>query len=393
MLTSKLAVAPEGSRDIHPACARGNPEDLKDRPLLILKYSRTGSTWLAWTGNTMELASGKSMAWVHEAQGCGGDTGAEEMTTWFEEFYGRETEGKMVNAANFNRINDGPNALSSKCLETVKWKMNKWKDTAENLEDIGVLVATLNPHESHVDTPPLTDEQWGRIFAAAPNLAVGVLVRTNAVKRAISAIASDFQRKICGSMKLKGTENCIGRLPSQIDVEPRAFMGKVWESEMKRSVVSDKAAELSARFGDGRVFCLSYEAMERDLAGEMRDLGTFLGSPIDEASLEKLTENTSSVSHKRGSDDLSEYISNYDEIYNLIADADSPWDNECLIEQLTTDTPENHALCGVYKADSNCTQGYSKCSLHVKDNSMEGFVDEMEHLVEEVRAEKKEPPE
>ena len=47
--------APEGSKDIHPACARGNPDGLKERPLLILKYSRTGSTWLGhcWQANDL----------------------------------------------------------------------------------------------------------------------------------------------------------------------------------------------------------------------------------------------------------------------------------------------------------------------------------------------------
>ena len=369
--TSSEPTAPEVSKDIHPACARGNPDDLKERPLLILKYSRTGSTWLAWTGNTMELANGKPMTWVHEAQGCGGKIGAEEMTTWFEEFYGRETNGKIVNAANSQKFN-------SKCLETAK---------VENVDDIGVLVATLNPHESHNETALLSEEQWGRIFAAAPNLAVGVLVRTNVVKRAISAIASEYQRKICGSKKLTGSESCIAMLPSQIDVEPRAFMGKIWESEMKRSIVSEKAAELSARYGDGRVFCLSYEAMEMDLAGEMRDLGTFLGSAIDEGSLEKLKENSSSATMKRGSDDLSTYISNYDEIYDLIADADSPWDNACLLEQLTTETPKNHALCGVYDIDSKCTEGYTHC----KDASGEEVADVIEDLVEEVEAEEEKP--
>ena len=145
------ANVPEGSKVIPPSCARGNPQDLMERPLLILKYSRTGSTWLAWTGQTMELASGKEMNWVHEAQGCGGRVDAEELTTWFEEYYGRETDGKVVTQDNFNKNNDGPHALPSKCLETVK---------AENVDDIGVLVATLNPHASHNETPPLSDNQW-----------------------------------------------------------------------------------------------------------------------------------------------------------------------------------------------------------------------------------------
>ena len=367
---------PEGSKDIHPACARGNPDGLKERPLLILKYSRTGSTWLAWTGNTMELASGKPMTWVHEAQGCGGKVGAEAMTTWFEEFYGRETNGKMVNKANLHT--HGSLGMDKKCLETVK---------ADNVDDIGVLVATLNPHESHNETAPLSEEQWGRIFAAAPDLAVGVLVRTNAVKRAISAIASANQRKICGTKKLTGSENCIAMLPTQIELEPRAFMGKIWESEMKRIIVAEKAAELSAKYGDGRIFCLSYEAMEMDLAGEMRDMGTFLGSAIDEESLEKLKENSSSATMKRGSDDLSTYISNYDEIYDLIADADSPWDNACLLEQLTTDTPKNHALCGVYDTKSKCTEGYNSC----KNAKGEEVAEVIEDLVEEVEAEENNP--
>mmetsp|Transcript_16167 Transcript_16167/g.46431 ORF Transcript_16167/g.46431 Transcript_16167/m.46431 type:complete len:441 (-) Transcript_16167:41-1363(-) len=374
--TAPAASAPEDTNAIHPSCARGNPQDLKERPLLVLKYSRTGSTWLAWTGNTMDLASGKAMTWVHEAQGCGGQIDAEEMTTWFEEYYGKETDGKVVTAANFNKNNDGPHALPSKCLETVK---------AENLDDIGVLVATLNPHASHHGTPSLSDKQWERIFAAAPDLAVGVLVRTNAVKRATSAIASEFQRKICGSMKLEGSENCIGMLPSQIDVEPRSFLGKIWESEMKRSIVSEKAAQLSAKYGDGRVFCLSYEAMEMDLAGEMRDLGVFLGSPVDEESLEKLKENASSATYKRGSDDLSEYISNYDEIYDLIMDSNSPWDNKCLIEQLTTDEPKNHAFCGVYDTNSKCTEGYDHCRGANNGEEVAEVIEDL--VVEEVEAE------
>ena len=80
-----------------------------------------------------------------------------------------------------------------------------------------------------------------------------------------------------------------------------------------------------------------------DIVGEMRDLGEFLGSPIDEESLQKLSEE--SVSYKRGSDDLSEYIENYDEVYESLSK------NPCLLEQLEEDEPKNFPLCGVYTGD------------------------------------------
>ena len=75
----------------------------------------------------------------------------------------------------------------------------------------------------------------------------------------------------------------------------------------------------------------------------MRDLGEFLGSPIDEESLQKLSEE--SVSYKRGSDDLSEYIENYNEVYESLSK------NPCLLEQLEEDEPKNFPLCGVYTGD------------------------------------------
>ena len=80
-----------------------------------------------------------------------------------------------------------------------------------------------------------------------------------------------------------------------------------------------------------------------DIVGEMRDLGEFLGSSIDEESLQKLSEE--SVSYKRGSDDLSEYIVNYDEVYESLSK------NPCILEQLEEDEPKNFPLCGVYTGD------------------------------------------
>ena len=326
--------------EVHAQCGRGNPEDLKNRPLLILKYARTGSTWLAWTGNTLRLDSGKPMVWTHEAQGCG-KLSSEDLTTWLEEYFSRETDGRAVTRNNLHKNNHGPHGLSSKCLATA----------GEDPDKLGVLVATLNPHESHDETPPLSDEQWERIFTAAPDLAIGVLVRTNAVKRAVSAIAADYQRKVCGHMKLTGKEDCISKLPNQIELEERDFMGKIWESEMKRSVVTDIAGDLATKYGDGRIFCLSYEAMEMNLVQEMKDLGEFIGSPISEASLDKLRE--SAVTYKRGSDDLTEYLANYDEVHGWLSD------NQCLLDQLEQDEPRNHPLCNLY--DGECKEGYNSC--------------------------------
>ena len=80
-----------------------------------------------------------------------------------------------------------------------------------------------------------------------------------------------------------------------------------------------------------------------DIVGEMRDLGEFLGSSIEEESLQKLSEE--SVSYKRGSDDLSSYIENYDEVYESLSK------NPCILEQLEEDEPKNFPLCGVYTGD------------------------------------------
>ena len=58
-----------GTVPVHPQCARGNPDGIVDRPLLLYKYSRTGSTWLAWSGKTLR-ATKRPMIWTHEAQKC-----------------------------------------------------------------------------------------------------------------------------------------------------------------------------------------------------------------------------------------------------------------------------------------------------------------------------------
>ena len=76
----------------------------------------------------------------------------------------------------------------------------------------------------------------------------------------------------------------------------------------------------------------------------MRDLGEFLGSSIDEESLQKLSEET--VSYKRGSDDLREYLENYEEIRDFLSEK-SP----CLLEQLEASEPQIFPTCGLWDGD------------------------------------------
>ena len=310
----------------HPQCARGNPDGLVDRPLLLYKYSRTGSTWLAWSGKTLRSKT-RPMRWTHEAHGkcLAKDSTAktDDLSTWFAEYFGRETDGSFISL-------DNKHGMEPECLVTAGKKDKR----------MGSLIATFNPHESHAETPDFSPEQWKKIFDAAPNLTLGVLVRTNSVKRAISALASHVQLEICGIKKLTGKEDCIKDLPKKITVDINALWSKIRESEQKRTVVTEAAAKISQTYGDGTMFCLSYESMQRDMTGEMRDLGLYLGSPIDEASLLKLEEE--SVSYKRGSDSLEEYLENYDEVRESLAS------NPCLLEQLEESEPKDFPLCGAW---------------------------------------------
>jgi len=315
---------------LHNQCALGNPSGLSDRPLLLLKYSRTGSTWLAWTGKTLRM-SGKPMTWVHEAQKCSESYSADELSTWFAEYYSRTTNGTMNGKEARHK-----HIIDHTCLPTVG------RDPSA---DLGVLVATLNPHGSHEETPEFTDEQWSDIFdSAVPDLAVGMLVRTNAVKRAISSIAASYQRKICHSKKLHGDEKCIKRLPKTLTLDPAELMNAIRDSERSRAIVTESAAKLASQHGDGRIFCLTYEGMQLDLVGKMKDLGDYLGATIDPESIAKLEEE--SVSYKRGSDDLRQYIDNYEEIRAMFEK-----ENTCLLDQLEATEPKIFPLCDVYTGD------------------------------------------
>ena len=79
-------------------------------------------------------------------------------------------------------------------------------------------------------------------------------------------------------------------------------------------------AELSSKFGDGKLYCISYESMQRDIAGQMDLRGQCLGDDIDAESLEILRKNAGKTSCKRGGDDLHEYLANYDEVRESLAE-------------------------------------------------------------------------
>ena len=61
---------------------------------------------------------------------------------------------------------------------------------------------------------------------------------------------------------------------------------------MKRTHLPAMVARLSTHFGDGKMVCMSYESMQRDIAGELEVLGRYyLGDGIDPESLETLRHN------------------------------------------------------------------------------------------------------
>ena len=341
------AAAVGANNALHEQCIQLDPDNMTseqpNRPMLIFKYARTGSTWLAWTGSKLRLQSGLAMTWIHETQKCMLDNETNEeasadLATWLSEYFSKvPQEEALVNTRANLKNGSGPKHVNHQCLVTA----------GKDADAMGSNIATLNPHASHEATPDVSDEQWAEIFDANPNLAMGVLVRTNSVKRAISGIASEVQREMCGSKKLHGDEDCIDKLPKTLRLDPQLLLDSIVESERKQIIVTEEAARLSRLFGDGKIFCLSYEAMQLNLAGEMKDLGEFLGAPIADASIEELWNeqhgSSASVSYKRGSDDLREYLENYEEIRDFLS-AKSP----CLLEQLEASEARIFPTCGIW---------------------------------------------
>lgn len=243
-----------------------------------------------------------------------------------QEYFGRHQNGTYIRMENYHDPNPKrnpdrlPSFMKFRCLQTVNPDVR---------DEGGPLIATLQPHETRVKSPPLSDDHWRQIFEAVPNLAVGVLVRTNSVKRAISLIASEAQREQCGTKKLDGSENCIKDLPKKIQLDIAQLRKSIGDSELKRVIIPNFAARLSSKYGDGKMFCLTYEGLERNIAGEMKAMGKFIGAEVDEASL-KMIRKESSRSYKRGSNNLAEYIANYDEVRESLSS------NKCLLGQLET---------------------------------------------------------
>mmetsp|Transcript_19840 Transcript_19840/g.44214 ORF Transcript_19840/g.44214 Transcript_19840/m.44214 type:complete len:395 (-) Transcript_19840:265-1449(-) len=312
---------------LHPQCYRENPTDYKNRPVLLFKYSRTGSTWLAWTGKILKLQNKRQMMWNWEVQDCnrrGFDT--DGLVKYFVEYYTRDQNGTLIDLKNAS-----PDYMKLRCLHTVDPKV---------VDDGGPLIATINPHETHEKSPPLDSKDWKKIFDAVPNLAVGVLVRTNSVKRAISYIASEKQKEQCGSKKLKGGEDCIKNLPQKLSLDLKQLWKSIHDSEVKRDTIPEFAAQLSKNYGDGKMFCLTYEEMENGMASQMEAFGKYIGAEIKRPSLEKLKKESSS--YKRGSNDLSDYIVNYDEVREMISSG-----SKCILEQLESQEPKVFPSCNL----------------------------------------------
>lgn len=315
---------------IHPQCARGI-SNLKDRPMVIFKSARTGSTWFSWTFQEIKLKSGKQVLLTTEVGSCG-KIFKSQLAKWFIKYF---NQGQKRGEGTDGNMSSHGRRLKLKC------RVDEDSDT-----NYGPIVATIDvksnpddmPEEEMV--PDLTLEQWGEVFKAVPNLAIGVLVRTNAVKRAISSIAVEEQVNLCGERvgkKLTGKEKCIKKLSDQINLNTTELWSHVEKSDRKRTKLPELAARLSSKYSDGNIFCISYEEMELDMPKVMEDMGHFVGTDIDPKSISALREKQ--VSKKRGSDDLSEYISNYDEVRGSLSS------NKCILEQLESKTPKVFPAC------------------------------------------------
>lgn len=317
---------------IHPQCARGK-SDLKDRPMIIFKSARTGSTWLGWTFQELKLRSGKEILLTTEVGSCG-KIFNKQLVKWFIKYFNQGRKGLK---------NDNEEPSKDRHGRRLKLKCRVDEDGNNNY---GPIVATVDVKSNPQDipeeeaVPDLTLEQWGEVFEAVPDLAIGVLVRTNAVKRAISSIAVEEQVRICGDKvgkKLTGEEKCIKNLPEQIHLNTTELWSHVEKSDRKRTRLPELAARLSSKYSDGGIFCVSYEEMELDMPKVMEAMGQFVGADVDPKSISALREKQ--VSKKRGSDDLSEYISNYDEVRQSLSS------NKCVLEQLESKKPKVFPAC------------------------------------------------
>ena len=320
------------------------------------------------------------MVWTSEAETCG-EPYSDDLLAWFSEYYnptdrdtrmrlnerggeyGRNPKCPLTGSTYVDHVTKGLRGHERKhdrrtelgsFVSTIDWKISvrreedgdrdadsKGGDDDSNGND-GKLLTVLDwqtddPYRYRGgdddtvlgrDVPDLTLAQWERLFTAVPNLAFGVLVRTNSVKRAVSRLASEEQVRLCGGKKLHGDEDCLQNLPEQVYINTTLLWDDIVLNDMKRTHLPTMVARLSTQFGDGKMVCISYESMQRDIAGEMEVLGRYLGDDIDPESLETLRHNAGKTSYKRGSDNLREYLANYDEVRASLEQY------PCLLEQL-----------------------------------------------------------
>lgn len=100
--------------------------DQPNRPMLLFKYARTGSTWLAWTGSQLRLQSGRTMTWIHETQKCmmdqyeSPDKKAADMATWLSEYFAKvPQEEALVNTKANLKNRGGSKHVNHQCLVTA----------------------------------------------------------------------------------------------------------------------------------------------------------------------------------------------------------------------------------------------------------------------------------
>ena len=129
-------------------------------------------------------------------------------------------------------------------------------------------------------------------------------------------------------------QKCIKNLPEQIHWNTTELWSHVEKSDRKRTRLPGLAARLSSKYSDGEIFCVSYEEMELDM--DIWD-NLFVGADVDPKSISALRKKQ--VSKKRGSNDLSEYISNYDEVRQSLSS------NKCVLEQLESKKPKVFPAC------------------------------------------------
>jgi hypothetical protein len=149
---------------------------------------------------------------------------------------------------------------------------------------------------------------------------VATLTRTNLVKRAISAIAVEEQKRVCGHKKIPSGEAgqlCLEGLSSTLTVPLRALQENIYTSAayLKHTVALANGVAEAAGRPQGAIL-MRYEALQLDLRGGITYFMTeagLTGEPPADLSAD-------AVSLKRGDDDLSMYLDNFSELDDALAD-------------------------------------------------------------------------